>query len=80
VDEQRQVPIRAIAEVMGRHLDIPVASVAPDAADGHFGFLAPLLALDSPAASTQTRELLGWVPTQVGLIEDLEQGHYFRDA
>jgi len=24
-----------------------------------------------------TRELIGWQPTQPGLIEDVETGHYF---
>jgi nucleoside-diphosphate-sugar epimerase len=73
------VPIRAIAEAIGRGLDIPPASIAPDAAGEHFGFLAPLVQLDSPAASAHTRALLGWEPTHVGLIEDLDQGHYFRE-
>ena len=27
--------------------------------------------------STITQELLGWKPTHPGLIEDIEQGHYF---
>jgi hypothetical protein len=35
-------------------------------------------AVDSPASSTLTRELLGWQPTQPGLVDDLEKGHYFR--
>jgi hypothetical protein len=30
-----------------------------------------------PASSTITRELLGWKPDHPGLIEDIEQGHYF---
>jgi hypothetical protein len=30
-----------------------------------------------PASSTITRELLGWEPTHVGLIEDIDEGHYF---
>jgi nucleoside-diphosphate-sugar epimerase len=72
------VPIRAIAEVIGKHLDVPVVSIAPDAAAGHFTWLAGLLAPDSPASNVQTRELLGWEPTQPGLIADLDQGHYFR--
>ena len=34
-------------------------------------------AADSPASSALTRELLGWQPTQPGLIDDLDKGHYF---
>jgi hypothetical protein len=38
---------------------------------------AHLLRNDMPASSAITRELLGWQPTHPGLIEDIEQGHYF---
>ncbi len=71
------VPIREIAEVIGRHLELPVDSVPRESADEHFGWLAGLLAADSPASSALTRELLGWQPTHAGLIDDLEEGHYF---
>jgi nucleoside-diphosphate-sugar epimerase len=72
------VPIRAIAEVIGRHLDLPVVSISPESAAEHFGWLAGFLAADGPASSALTRELLGWRPTQPGLIDDLDKGHYFR--
>ncbi|MEV0784539.1 SDR family oxidoreductase [Streptomyces sp. NPDC050423] len=71
------VPIRAVAEVIGRHLDVPVVAVPADGADGHFGWLGSLLGLDGPASSALTRELLGWQPTHPGLLEDLDKGHYF---
>lgn len=71
------VPIRAIAEVIGRHLGLPVASVAPDKAGEHFAWLAGFLATDSPASSTVTQELVGWQPSHPGLIDDLEEGNYF---
>ncbi|MFI9270821.1 SDR family oxidoreductase [Kitasatospora sp. NPDC052896] len=74
------VPIRSIAEVIGRHLGLPVAAVPAERADEHFTWLARLLAADSPASSTLTRELLSWQPVQPGLVDDLDQGHYFRDA
>jgi hypothetical protein len=67
-----------VAEVIGRHLGVPVDAVAPEDAAEQFGFLAALLGLDSPASSAVTRELLGWQPTHPGLIEDLEEGHYFK--
>src|SRR6185437_906510 len=72
------VPVRAIAEVIGRHLGLPVVAMAPEEAGAHFGFLAAFLGVDSPASSALTRELLGWQPTHLGLIDDLEEGHYFN--
>ncbi len=74
------VPARTIAEVIGRHLDLPVVSVAPEDSSDHFGWLGAIYALDAPASSALTRELLDWRPIQPGLIDDLEQGHYFDDA
>lgn len=72
------VPIRQVAEVIGRHLGLPVVSIPPEEASEHFGWMASLLAADVPASSTLTRELLDWQPVQPGLIEDLDQGHYFN--
>ena len=73
------VPILDIAEVIGRHLNLPVVSISPEDAGEHFAWLAGFLAADSPASSALTRELLGWQPTHVGLIDDLGQGHYFHE-
>jgi nucleoside-diphosphate-sugar epimerase len=72
------VPIRDIAEVIGRHLDLPLVAVPREDAAEHFAWLAGFLAADSPASSVLTRELVGWQPTHPGLIDDLDQGHYFR--
>ncbi|MFJ1899047.1 MULTISPECIES: SDR family oxidoreductase [unclassified Streptomyces] len=71
------VPIRDVAEVIGRGLDLPVAAVPAEDASEHFGWLGGLLGLDGPASSALTRELLGWQPTHPGLLEDLGKGHYF---
>lgn len=73
------VPIRDIAEMIGRHLNLPVVSISSQDAGEHFSWLAGFLALDSPASSVLTRELLGWEPIHPGLIDDLDQGHYFRE-
>ncbi|HEV2981961.1 MAG TPA: SDR family oxidoreductase [Solirubrobacteraceae bacterium] len=74
------VPVGEIAEVIGRHLGVPVESISPEGAFEHFGFLGALLGLDSPASSVLTRESFAWWPEQPGLIEDLDQGHYFKTA
>lgn len=73
------VPIRDIAVVIGRHLSLPVVSIAPEDAADHFTWLAGFLAIDNPASSALTRELLDWQPTHPGLIDDLDQGHYFHN-
>ncbi|MDB5562661.1 MAG: Nucleoside-diphosphate-sugar epimerase [Hyphomicrobiales bacterium] len=72
------VPFRDIAEVIGRHLNLPVVSKPAEEATGHFGFLGGFVSIDCPASSALTQELLGWRPMQPGLIADLEQGHYFK--
>jgi nucleoside-diphosphate-sugar epimerase len=71
------VPFRDIAAVMGRHLDLPTASIAAEDAGDHFSYLGAFVSLDGPVSSALTRERLGWQPTHTDLIEDLEQGHYF---
>jgi nucleoside-diphosphate-sugar epimerase len=74
------LPIRDIAGVIGRHLDLPLAAIAPEDAGEHFGWLAHFLGADSPASSALTRELLDWQPAQPGLLDDLDKGHYFDHA
>ena len=67
------VPSRDFTAVIGRHLNLPVASVPAE----EIGFLGMVLSFDQPASSGLTRELLGWQSVQPGLIEDLDKGHYF---
>jgi nucleoside-diphosphate-sugar epimerase len=74
------VPTRDIAEVIGRHLNLPVISLPVEQASDHFGFLGGIFALDMPVASALTRKRFGWQPTQPGLLADLEEGHYFNHS
>lgn len=73
------VPVREIAEAIGRGLDVPVASVPREAADEHFGFLALYFSRDVRASSKRTRKLFDWRPEHPGLIADLDEGHYFAE-
>jgi len=66
------VPLRAIAEAIGKSLKIPVVAKAPAEAAAHFGWLAMFAGMDMPASSILTQERLGWRPSGPGLIEDLE--------
>jgi len=70
------VPVREIAEAIGRHLGIPAVSIPAEEAASHFkGF--PFITLDTTMPSAETRRLLGWEPTHPGVIADLDEGHYF---
>ena len=71
------VPFRDIAEVIGRRLNVPVVSKTPEQAAEHFGWFAHFAALDNPSSSEQTRQALGWQPTELGLIPDLDRPRYF---
>ncbi len=56
------IPLRDIAEVIARHLDVPARSIPVENIDEHFGYLSMFLAIDGPASSALTRELTGWAP------------------
>jgi nucleoside-diphosphate-sugar epimerase len=71
------VPFREIAEVIGRHLQVPAKSIAPEDARDQFGSLAGFAAIDVRASSAITRQRFGWQPVEPGLIADLDEGHYF---
>jgi nucleoside-diphosphate-sugar epimerase len=70
---QEGVPMREVAEVIGRGLKVPVVSLPQEEAQAHFGWLAMFVGYDMPASSALTRQRLGWHPTGPGLIADLEQ-------
>jgi nucleoside-diphosphate-sugar epimerase len=74
---EQGVPFRKIAEVIGRRLNVPVVSKSPEDAAKHFGWFAHFAAIDNPASSERTREQMGWLPTQPGLIADLDRARYF---
>ena len=72
------VAFHDIAGVIGRRLQVPVVAKASEQAADHFGWFAHFAALDNPASSRRTREVLGWQPTQAALIADLDHGRYFE--
>ena len=72
-----QVPFRDIATAIGRHLPCPVVTKTPEQATDYFGWFAHFAQIDNLVSSARTREQLGWSPREIGLIADLDQGHYF---
>jgi hypothetical protein len=72
------VPLRDIADVIGRHLNVPVVAKSPEEAADHFGWLGYFVGADCRVSSAQTQERLGWRPTQPALIPGLDQVRIFR--
>ena len=70
------IATRDIAQALGTFLAVPVSSIAAERAKEHFDWLGMFFGADAPASSARTRELLGWVPTQPTLLEDIAAGHY----
>jgi nucleoside-diphosphate-sugar epimerase len=70
------VPVREIAQAIGRGLNVPVASISSEEAAAHFGFLGMFVGRDLIGSSVQTQRVLGWWPTGPGLLADLEQMRY----
>jgi nucleoside-diphosphate-sugar epimerase len=70
------VPMREIAGVIGRRLDLPVVSKSVADAPAHFGWMAPFVQVDGPASSAKTQEVLGWHPVERGLLADLDSDAY----
>jgi nucleoside-diphosphate-sugar epimerase len=71
------VPLRQIAELIGRGLKLPVVSLSGDKVREHFGWLAEFVSFDIPASGKLTQERLGWRPTGPGMISDLEKMDFF---
>ena len=71
------VTARDIAEIVGRHLKLPVASISPEEASAHFGMMAMFAGMDGAASSMLTQQWLGWKPIQIGLIADISRPGYF---
>jgi nucleoside-diphosphate-sugar epimerase len=73
------VAFRQIADVIGRRLNVPVVSMTTEQAAAHFAWFAHFAALDVPASSARTRELLAWRPTQPRLLADIDRPTYFSE-
>jgi nucleoside-diphosphate-sugar epimerase len=69
---------RDIAEAIARHLDVLTQSISREDAPEHFGHFAQIMLLDFPPMdSVPTRQLLSWEPTGIGLLAEIDTGHYF---
>ncbi|MBX4967743.1 SDR family oxidoreductase [Rhizobium binae] len=71
------IPFRAIAQVIGEKLDVPVRAIKASSAPEQFGWLARFVSMDCPASGSFTQSRLGWRPEAPDLLSDLADGSYF---
>ncbi|WP_312287432.1 SDR family oxidoreductase [Chryseobacterium gleum] len=76
VVEEHSIEIKAIAEVIGEMLNLPVVSVSGEELQKHFEWMSHFITMDCPVSNLKTQEMLGWKPVHIGLLEDMQQ-HYF---
>ena len=60
------VPIREVAEVIGRHLRVPVRAISPEDAAAHFSWLAGFIGVDSPHRACSPARCSGGSPPTSG--------------
>ncbi|ANE51939.1 SDR family oxidoreductase [Flavisolibacter tropicus] len=72
----RGIEVKRIAELIGTKLNLPVASLVGEEAREHFEWMVGFIGFDSPATSFKTQERLGWKPTHIGLLEDMQQNYF----
>lgn len=74
---EESILFQAIAQKIGQRLHVPAEARTAAEAAQYFGWFAHFAAMDIRASSLQTRDSLGWEPTQPGLLEDMDGNIYF---
>jgi nucleoside-diphosphate-sugar epimerase len=70
------IAFKQIAAAIAKGLNLPLVSVSAEEAQAHFGWFTMFAGMDVPTSSVRTRELLGWQPTEPGLIADMEAWYF----
>jgi nucleoside-diphosphate-sugar epimerase len=76
VAEQQGIPFKEIAETIGKGLNVPTVSLSQEEAEKHFSWFMHFASFDCPASSEKTQSVLGWKPTESGLLKDMETAYF----
>jgi nucleoside-diphosphate-sugar epimerase len=78
--EGKGVSTKKLAEVIGKKLNVPVVSLSPEEGAKHFTWLTSFVMADIAASNKITQERLGWKPTQIELVADIERATLPADS
>ena len=70
------IPIKDTMTVIGNHLGMPVESKPLEEVAAAMGMLAHVTTMDTPTSSEKTQRELGWKPSQIGLLADMEANYF----
>ncbi|MDQ1095197.1 MULTISPECIES: SDR family oxidoreductase [Chryseobacterium] len=70
------VEMKKIAELIGKELNLPVASLSGEDLNRHFEWMSYFITLDCPATNFKSQEMLGWKPSHIGLLEDMKLNYF----
>lgn len=73
---EEAIPLAEIIKLISEKLGVPVKQVTAEEARQHYGFVGMVVGLDGRASSHKTQELVGWRPTEVGLLEDMKANYF----
>lgn len=68
------VKVFDIASKIGGKLNLPIKSMSASDAESHFTWIAAFLSQNTAASSKRTQEELGWQPSHIDLLGDLDEG------
>jgi len=75
-----EIPIKDVAEAIGKGLGVPVKSISKEDAASHFGWFAPFSQITAWASNKQTIKELGWNPSGPGTVEDILNADYCKKS
>jgi nucleoside-diphosphate-sugar epimerase len=72
------IAFKAIADLIGQTLGVPVECKTPRQAAGQLSYLANFVGVDNPTSSVWTQAQLDWRPKEADLFSDLNTAGYFN--
>lgn len=72
----QSIEIKTIATLIGKQLQLPVQSVSGEAIVTHFDWMGRFITFEGAAIGSKTQEQLGWKPTHIGLLEDMQENYF----
>src|SRR5690606_11771623 len=72
----QSIEIKTIDTLIGKQLQLPVQSDSGEDTVTHFDWMGRFITFEGAAIGSKTQEQLGWKPTHIGLLEDMQENYF----